>query len=160
MQFRKALQLGLLYEPVIADIVCADLWPGSLPIRWPARSVIDFAVVRDNEIIALLEVKKRLITSTRYETTIFPATKTAAALAVSEFLKVPVLAAVLYNETLILFDLTNPVAQTMITVADRGSSAIAHYEYVIAEAARRDDLAAKIAERFHNESYCNNAATA
>ncbi|GIW83482.1 MAG: hypothetical protein KatS3mg105_5289 [Gemmatales bacterium] len=150
MQFRKALQLGLLYEPVIADVICADLWPGSSPIRWPARSVIDFAVVRDGEIVALLEVKRRLITSTRYETAIFPATKTAAAVAVSEFLKVPVLAAVLYNETLMLFDLTNPIARTTITVADRGSSAIAHYEYAIAEAARRDDLTATIAERMNN----------
>ncbi|GIW83478.1 MAG: hypothetical protein KatS3mg105_5285 [Gemmatales bacterium] len=157
MQFRKALRIGLLYEPLIADVVCNDLWPGSIPIRWPAKAVIDFAVVKDGEIIALLEVKKRFVTSTKYKTTIFQTNKADIANAVAAYLKVPVLAAVLFNDTLRLFDLRNTGNRVMITATGR-NVAVAHYEYEINQAVKRDDLAAKIVERLNNAGNKSNAA--
>lgn len=137
----------MLYEPVIAEVVRENLWPKGTLVRWPIKSMIDFAVIENGKIFVLLEVKRRLITSSQYENAIFPATKTAAAIAASSYLKVPIRAAVLYIDTLLVFDLTKPIRQVMIKASGRGSTAIAHYEYAIASAARFDDLAAQINER-------------
>ncbi len=158
MQFRKALQIGLVYEPLIADVVCTDLWPGSIPIRWPAKAVIDLAVVKDGEIIALLEVKKRFVTSTKYKTAIFQTNKADIANAVAAYLKVPVLAAVLFTDTLMLFDLRNNTNNRVMITATGRNVAVAHYEYEISQAVKRDDLAATIVERLNNAGNKSNAA--
>jgi hypothetical protein len=141
--FDEQAAYGLPYERLIAQTAALLLYPERPDLelfRLPAHSVIDFFLLDRQKPIAALEVKRRSVRSTAYETTILPLSVYVAALELSR-LTVPTYAAILFVDGLYVFDVLR-TPSTVRYVRDRRGVQRAHRAYPVQEVLR-----AKLLER-------------
>jgi hypothetical protein len=144
--FDEQAAYGLPYERLIAQTAALLLFPERPDLelfRLPAHSVIDFFLLDQQKPVAALEVKRRSVRSTVYDTTILPLSVYVAALELSR-LTVPTFAAILFVDGLYVFDVLRTPSRVCY-LRDRRGAQRAHRAYPVGEVLR-----AKL-ERYNNE---------
>jgi hypothetical protein len=149
--FNVDFAFGKRRERLVAAAFAEKIWPGSIIADLPAYSHLDFAVIQQSEddrwqTVALLEVKTRRVSSTRYDTTIVASRKTAVAQSVKEGLKLPVGCLVLFADgKLASFDLTQPPdSETTLLAKERSGRPVRHNEYSHARFTYHNELVEQI----------------
>jgi len=130
--FEEQAAFGLPFERVIAQTAALLLFPDRPDLelfRLPEHSAIDFLLLDQQKPVAALEVKRRSVRSTEYDTTILPLSVYVAALEMSR-LTIPTFAAILFSDGLYIFDvLRTPSA--LRYVRDRSGRLRAHRAYPV-----------------------------
>lgn len=145
--FKSELAYGKQYERKIAELWLGKVMPGAQLVEIVGRSQLDFMVIRDDEAVCLLEIKKRRIASTDFETIIFDYEKHNAARFAITSLKMPTYAIVAYNDTVAEWRLDEaPDGTEVIKRWDRYGSGKPHALYRVERAVLHPDLAEKLAE--------------
>jgi len=130
--FEEQAAFGLPFERVIAQTAALLLYPDRPDLelfRLPEYSALDFLLLEQQKPVAALEVKRRSVHSTAYETTILPLSVYVAALEMSR-LTVPTFAAILFTDGLCVFDVLR-TPSTLRYVRDRRGRMRAHRAYPV-----------------------------
>jgi hypothetical protein len=132
--FEEQAAFGLPYERLIAQTAALLLYPARPDyelFRLPEHSVIDFLLLDQQKPVAALEVKRRSVRSTAYDTTILPLSVYVAALELSR-LTIPTFAAILFVDGLCVFDVLR-TPSSLRYVRDRRGQMRAHRAYPVQE---------------------------
>jgi len=135
--FDEQAAYGLPYERLIAQTAALLLYPDRPDLelfRLPTHSVIDFFLLDQQKPVAALEVKRRSVRSTAYDTTILPLSVYVAALELSR-LTVPTFAAILFVDGLYVFDVLRTPSR-ICYLRDRAGRQRAHRAYPVQEVLR------------------------
>ena len=139
--FDEQAAFGLPFERLIAQTAALLLFPDRPDyelFRLPAHSVIDFFLLDQQKPVAALEVKRRSVRSTAYDTTILPLSVYVAALELSR-LTVPTFAAILFTDGLYVFDVLRTPSR-ICYLRDRRGAQRAHRAYPVGEVLRANRL--------------------
>lgn len=132
--FEEQAAYGLPYERLIAQTATLLLYPARPDLelfRLPEHSVIDFLILDQQKPVAALEVKRRSVRSTAYDTTILPLSVYVAAQELSHLL-VSTFAAILFTDGLYIFDVLH-TPSSLRYVRDRRGQMRAHRAYPVGE---------------------------
>jgi hypothetical protein len=132
--FDEQAAFGLPYERLIAQTAALLLYPARPDyelFRLPEHSVIDFLILDQQKPVAALEVKRRSVRSTAFDTTILPLSVYVAALELSH-LTLPTYAAILFTDGLYVFDVLR-TPSTLRYMRDRNGRMRAHRAYPVKE---------------------------
>lgn len=130
---------GTLREPPAASLIAGKLYPGSSVLRFKAYSTVDWAVVRENEIVAALEIKVRRFGKDDWPSTILPTEKYNAGRYTRRFFDFPTFAVILFTDALATIDL-GFTPDDIKDVTRRGEQPVSHAFYLNSRLEFHDDL--------------------
>jgi hypothetical protein len=146
------LSFGLSRERRAAELFVNLKWPGATLAGAATFSHIDFVVIREEKIIAFLEVKARRCPSTAFVTTAVAFTKHEAAQALQKFMSAPTFCLVVFTDQMGSFLLTRrPAGKEFIGRVDRGGVGTEHALYPVADMTFHDGLAQELEEQLGAE---------
>lgn len=104
--FSTTLEQGKKWERPTADLAAPALFgAGAVAVQNADRATLDFTVVKNGRVVGFVEVKKRSITSTQYDTLPVHKDKRSAGEFSGRFFRVPAYVVMVYEDTVLALDL-------------------------------------------------------
>lgn len=123
------IKFGLEQELAAAMLFADEIWPGSSVARLPEYSDLDFAVMWRGELKAFIEVKARRINVDTYDMTMLPLRKHHIARQISDNLKIPTYAVIVFQDAMVSFHLENEPDEVQFVKRDDRDKGMKHGFY-------------------------------
>lgn len=123
------IEFGIQQELSAAMLFVDGVWTGASVSRLPEYSDLDYAVTWRGNLIAFLEIKARRVNVDTYTSTMIPLRKHHIAKQISDNLKIPTYAVIVFQDAMVSFHLENEPDEVQFVKRDDRDKGMQHCFY-------------------------------